>query len=66
MIRTDKIKGLMAERGVTGKELAALIGVAPKTFYDKMSRGKFGIDEAEIMIDALEIEKPTEIFFAKV
>lgn len=66
LIRTDKLKGIMAERGVSGKELAGKIGIAPKTFYEKMRQGKFGTDEAEVMIEELGIENPIDIFFAKV
>lgn len=66
MVRTDKIRGLMAEKNVSGVDMAKALNIAPKTFYVKMKSGKFGTDEAEIMIDVLEIPNPTEIFFAKV
>lgn len=56
----------MAEKNVAGVDMAKALNIAPKTFYAKMKSGKFGTDEAEIMIDVLEIPNPTEIFFAKV
>ena len=64
MIRTDKILGLLAEKGLTQKDMAERIGITPKTFYEKMSRGVFGSDEIEVMIETLEIEDPVSIFFA--
>ncbi len=65
MIRTDKLIGRIAEKGLSQKDIAKDIGVTPKTFYAKMKAGVFGSDEIEIMIDKLEIEDPMNIFFAK-
>ena len=66
MVNTDKLRGIMAEKRVTGEQMAERIGITPKTFYGKMQTGKFGLDEAEVMIDTLEIDNPIDIFFAKV
>lgn len=65
MIRTDKLRGVIAERGYSQADVAAMIGVTPKTFYEKMKIGIFGSDEIQKMIDGLGIEKPMEIFFAQ-
>lgn len=65
MINVNALKGKIAERGKTQTDVAKAIGIAPKTFYDKMSKGIFGSDEIEIMIDYLSIEDPMKIFFAK-
>lgn len=64
MIKTDKLKGIFAEKGLSQVQVAKLIGVTPKTFYEKMSKGVFGSDEIQIMIDELHIKNPTDIFFA--
>lgn len=65
MINVNVLKGKIAEKGKTQTDVAKAIGIAPKTFYDKMSKGVFGSDEIEIMIDYLNIEDPMKIFFAK-
>lgn len=65
MIRTDELKGLIAKKGLSQAKVAKMINVSPKTFYEKMKIGVFGSDEIQIMIDELNIENPTEIFFAK-
>lgn len=65
MIRTDRLRGLLAEKRITQKEMAKKIGITPKTFYDKMNKGIFGSDEIEIMIETLEIDDPADVFFAK-
>lgn len=65
MIRTDKIRGLMAEKKITGIQMAKHLGITPKSFYDKMKCARFGVDDATIIIDVLDIENPEEIFFAK-
>lgn len=64
MIRVDKLVGEMAAKGITGKDMAARIGIAPKTFYSKMKKGVFGTDEVEVMIDVLKLSDPMSIFFA--
>jgi len=64
VIKIDKLKGIFAEKGLSQVQVAKMIGVTPKTFYEKMSKGVFGSDEIQIMIDELHIENPTEIFFA--
>lgn len=65
MIRTDELKGIIAKNSLSQVKVAKMIGVTPKTFYEKMKIGIFGSDEIQIMIDKLNIENPTDIFFAK-
>ena len=65
MINTNLLKGKIAEKGKSQSDIAKVIGIAPKTFYEKMNKGVFGSDEIEIMIDVLEIEDPIKIFFAR-
>ena len=65
MLNTNMIRAKIMENGMTQAEVAKRIGMAPKTFSVKMSTGKFGLDEADKMIDLLKIEKPELYFFAK-
>ena len=65
MIRTDALKGVIAKNGYSQSDVAGMIGVTPKTFYEKMKIGVFGSDEIQIMIEKLHINDPISIFFAK-
>ena len=65
MIKTNKLRGIIAEKRLSQQDVAAMIGVTPKTFYEKMKKGVFGSDEIEIMVDRLDIDDPMNIFFAK-
>lgn len=65
MINTGKLRGIIAERNLSQKDVAEAIGITPKTFYDKMNKGVFGSDEIDVMIDYLNIEDPAAIFFVK-
>lgn len=65
MIKTDDLRGIIAKNGLSQTDVAKMIGVTPKTFYEKMKNGVFGSDEIQIMIDELHIENPMPIFFAK-
>ena len=55
MIRTDELKGVIAKNGYSQSDVAGMIGVTPKTFYEKMKIGVFGSDEIQIMIEKLHI-----------
>ena len=65
MINTNALRGLIVEKGLSQKDVAEIIDITPKTFYEKMKKGVFGSDEIETMIKLLDIENPVEIFFAK-
>lgn len=64
MIRTDELRGIIAKNGYSQSDVAKMLGITPKTFYQKMRIGVFGSDEIQIMIDKLQIENPIDIFFA--
>lgn len=64
MIKVNELKGIITARGYSQKDVANKIGIAPKTFYEKMAKGVFGSDEIELMINFLDIENPVDIFFA--
>ena len=65
MIDTNALKAEMARNGCTQKQLAKKLGISEKTFISRMRKGVFGTDEAQILINELNIEHPSEIFFAK-
>lgn len=65
VIKTDDLRGIIAKNGFSQSDVARMIGITPKTFYEKMKIGVFGSDEIQIMIDKLHIENPIEIFFVK-
>jgi transcriptional regulator, fis family len=56
---------VIAKNGYSQSDVAGMIGVTPKTFYEKMKIGVFGSDEIQIMIEKLHINDPISIFFAK-
>ena len=62
MVATDKLRGIIAERGMSQKQVAEAIGVTDKTFYTKMKKGVWGTDEVDKMIQILKIEDPAKIF----
>lgn len=67
MINTNKLRGLIAERGLSQVKVAEILGVTPKTFYSKMERGVFDSDEIEAMIVSLDIPRDScmDIFLLK-
>lgn len=64
MIKTNELRGIIAKNGYSQADVAGMIGITPKTFYEKMKIGVFGSDEIQIMIDKLNIKDPISIFFA--
>lgn len=65
MVATDKLRGIIAERGLSQRKVAKELGISERTFYTKMKKGVFGTDEAMQLIDILHIENPVEIFLVK-
>lgn len=65
MIDTAKLRGIIAQRGLSQREVAKNLGITENTFYRKMKRGVFDSDEMDEMISLLGISNPCEIFFAK-
>lgn len=65
MIDVQKLKGKIVEKGYSQRDMAHLIKKTPKTFYRKMKNGIFDSNEIQIIVEALGIENPSEIFFAK-
>lgn len=64
MINRNLIRAKIAEKGMTQADVARQIGLSTKTFSVKMKSGKFGLDEAQRMVDLLSIDKPELYFFA--
>jgi transcriptional regulator with XRE-family HTH domain len=65
MVDTAKLRGIIAERGLSQRQVAKEIGLSERTFYRKMQSGVFGTDEAVMLTEALSIQNPAEIFLAK-
>lgn len=65
MVDTDKIRGLMAEKRVTGKDMARVLDISPNTFSAKMKTGVFTTNEMQKIVDYLDIANPMPIFFAE-
>lgn len=65
MVATDKLRGIIAERGMSQRQVAKLLGLNEKTFYSKMQKGVFGTDEVEQMVELLSIPNPVDIFLAR-
>ena len=65
MVNVSKLRGIMAERGISQGELADSLGMSRNTFSRKMKRGVFEYDEMGEMVSLLQIEDPASVFFAK-
>lgn len=63
MVNCQKIKALMVENNLTGKEVAKLMNIADKTLYRKLKTGFFNSIEMNQLIRILDIKNPDEIFF---
>jgi len=64
VVDTNKLRGLIAERGLSQRQVSIFLGITEKTFYSKMKTGDFRSAEMDSLIDCLGITNPSEIFFA--
>ncbi len=58
-----KLKGIIAERNSSQREVASKLGITQETFYRKMKKGVFNSNEIDTMIKVLSIEDPVAVFF---
>lgn len=63
MIDTNALKAEWVKKGLRQQDVAKIIGIAPKTLSLKLKRGVLGSDEIELLIAALDIDDPINIFF---
>lgn len=60
----DRLKGRMAELGITQMQLAKELGISLQALNQKLNgKTDMSINEAEKIIKVLKIENPNSIFF---
>ena len=65
MFDRKRLQAQMVLKGITGKELAAQIGINEGTLYRKMGNdGDFSRSEIYKIMTVLDIDDPVDIFFA--
>lgn len=62
-MQKNELKGIIVARGLTQADVAKHLGIAEKTFNDKLKNGTFGSKEIDKLIDFLNIKNPMWIFF---
>lgn len=66
MFREDRFRKLLQEKRVTLQEVAQILEINTSTLYRKMTgESDFYRSEIQKICEKLEIENPTEIFFAE-
>lgn len=66
MVNVDKLRGVIAERGLSQRQVARMLGISEKTFYSRMKTGRFWSSEINKLISLLDITQPKDIFFPTV
>lgn len=64
MIDTQELHACLVRKGLRKVDGAIITGVSAKTFYTWLSKGVMPTDKAELLIKALDIQNPQEIFFS--
>lgn len=64
LIDTDRLRGIIAERNLSQRKVAKLLGMSEVTFYRKMRTGVFDSNEIDALITLLKIKNPMSVFFA--
>ena len=62
-MKTNEIRGRIVAKGLTQAQFAKMLGMSPKTFYLRMKKGVFSSDHMAKMIELLDLDNPSEIFF---
>lgn len=63
-MNTSKLRGWIAEVGMSGRGIAKELEMTEKTFYSKLNKGSFKTDEAAFIkkLTGMSDELATEIF----
>lgn len=65
MFNQAEFRAAMARKGVTKKEVAQELGVSEVTLWRKLNKdGDFSREEINKLIDCLQIDDPSAVFFA--
>ena len=63
MVDTNKLKGLIVERGLTQTEVHNRMGLSKRQWQGRIEKKKFDSDDMMQLISILEIDNPSPIFF---
>lgn len=63
MFCANEFRAQLVRKGYTQQRLANEIGISAKTLTLKIKSGKFGTDEVQKIMKALDIRDPNPIFF---
>lgn len=65
MVDVPRLKAQMALKGETGRSLAKKMGIHENRMYYKLKTGNFSLKDCTKLIKILDIQNPSEIFFAE-
>lgn len=51
------LRGKIAERGYSQRQIAQRLDMSEKTFYTRMKKGAFGTDDVKKMMNILELDR---------
>ena len=65
MVDTNKLKGLIVERGLTQTEVYNRMGLSKRQWQGRIEKKKFDSDDMMKLISILDIDNPSPIFFVQ-
>lgn len=65
MVDVNKLKGLIVERGLTQTEVYSRMGLSKRQWQCRIENKKFDSNDMMQLINLLDIENPSPIFFAE-
>lgn len=65
MVDTNKLKGLIVERGLTQTEVYSRMGLSKRQWQGRIEKKKFDSDDMMQLISILDIDNPSPIFFVQ-
>lgn len=63
MIQTERLKAVIADKGMTSQQVAWQLGMSTGCFERKLHHGKFGTAEIQDLVELLDIHNPERVFF---
>ena len=63
MLDRNRLNEALSDEGITVQELAGRLGMSVEEFERKISSSQFGLQDAEAVIQVLNLKNPESIFF---
>lgn len=65
MVNVPKLRGIIAEKGMSIPSVAIQMGISPRTLNRKLKKAILDSDDIDKLLDILDLHDPVPVFFTQ-